>query len=84
MGSDQPVVLMDALRLAEKLIGKKAKIEYRPRHPADILVTWANIEKAKQLLGWRPRIGLSEGMTKLVKWYEDNREWVKDVPTYSL
>jgi len=27
---------MDAIRLVEELVGKKAKIEYRPRHPADV------------------------------------------------
>ena len=36
LGSDQPVVLIDAIRLVEELVGKKAKIEYKPRHSADV------------------------------------------------
>ena len=43
LGSDQPVVLMDAIRLVEELVGKRATLEYKPRHPADVLATWAHI-----------------------------------------
>ncbi len=51
LGSDTPIVLMDAIRLVEDLAGKRASIEYKPRHPADVLATWADIEKAERLLG---------------------------------
>ena len=57
LGSDQPVVLMDAIRLVEELVGKRANIEYKPRHPADVLATWADISKAEELLALRPGSG---------------------------
>jgi len=47
LGADQPVVLMDAIRLVEDLVGKKATLEYKPRHPADMLATWVDIGKAE-------------------------------------
>lgn len=81
LGSDQPVVLADAIRLVEELVGKKAQIEYRPRHPADVLATWADISKAKLLLDWRPQTKFQEGVAQLVNWYQENREWAKDVTT---
>ena len=81
LGSDTPVVLMDAIRLVEELVGKKAEIEYAPRHPADVLATWADIGKAERLLGWRPRCTFREGMTCLISWYRENREWARDVTT---
>ncbi|HUT14818.1 MAG TPA: GDP-mannose 4,6-dehydratase [Anaerolineae bacterium] len=81
LGSDAPIVLMDAIRLVEDLAGKRASIEYKPRHPADVLTTWANIEKAEQLLGWRPMTRFDEGVRRAVNWYEENREWAKDVVT---
>lgn len=85
LGSDQPVVLVDAIRLVEKLVeklvGKKANIEYRPRHPADVLATWADIDKAERLLGWRPETGFEGGVAQLVTWYQANRDWAKDVTT---
>ena len=81
LGSDTPVVLMDAIRLVEELVGKKANIEYRPRHPADVLATWANIGKAERLLEWRPQSTFREGVARLVSWYRENREWARDVVT---
>ena len=50
LGSDEPIVIMDAIRLVEELVGKKAAIEHQPRHPADVLATWADIDKAERLL----------------------------------
>ena len=81
LGSDKPVVLIKALRLIEELLGKKATIDYKPRHPADVLATWANIEKANKLLGWQPEMIFEEGVRQLVDWYRENRSWVKEVDT---
>lgn len=81
LGSDEPIVLMDAIRLVEELVGKKANIEYKPRLPADVLSTWADIGKAERLLGWRPRVPFGEGVRNLVDWYQENREWARNVWT---
>jgi len=82
LGSDRPVVLMDAIRLVEELVGKKADIEYKPRHPADVLATWADIGKAERLLGWQPQMRFEDGVQQLVTWYQKNQEWAKDVATW--
>lgn len=79
LGSDRPVVLMDAIRLVEELAGKKASIVYKPRHPADVLATWADIGKAERLLGWRPQFPFEQGVWNLVEWYQENREWASKV-----
>lgn len=81
LGSDTPVVLMDAVHLVEELVGKKARIEYRPRHPADVMATWADISKAEQILGWRPRVSFQEGVARLVQWYQENQGWAKEIVT---
>ena len=81
LDSDEPIVLMDAIRLVEALVGKKANIEYKPRHPADVLATWADIGKAERLLGWRPQVAFAEGVEQLVTWYRDNRVWAREVTT---
>ena len=57
----------------------KAAIDNRVFHKADILETWADISKAKRLLGWEPKISFNEGLEKTIQWYEDNRSWVKDI-----
>lgn len=81
LGSDQPVVLMDAMRLVEDLLGEKARVEFRPRHPADVMATWADVGKAEHLLGWRPRTPFEEGVRRLVDWYQEERAWTRAVET---
>ena len=79
LGSDQPVVLMDLVRLVEELAGRQAILEFRPAHPADVPATWADIGRAEQLLGWRPRVSFREGVERLVDWYRDNRDWAREI-----
>ena len=54
-GGRNPVSLNTVISKLEELIGKKAKIEHKAFHIADIKETWADIIKAKQLLGWEPK-----------------------------
>jgi UDP-glucuronate 4-epimerase len=82
LGSDESIVLNDAIRLVEELVEKKAAIEHRPRHPADVLATWADISKAEKLLNWWPRFTFREGVAQLVGWYQENQEWAKKVSTW--
>ena len=81
LGSDEPVVLMDAIRLIERLLDKEAQLEHKPRHAADVMATWADIGKAERLLGWRPQVSFEEGIGQAVKWYRENRDWARDVVT---
>ncbi|MEM2615524.1 MAG: GDP-mannose 4,6-dehydratase [Thermoplasmatales archaeon] len=81
LGSDRPVVLIEAIRFIENLVGKKAQIVFEPRHSADTFVTWADIKKARTVLNWEPITKFQDGLQQLVNWYKENREWAKDVPT---
>ena len=82
LGSDQSVKLRDAITLAEKLLDKKAKIEYQPGNPADVPVNPADVTKAKKLLDWEPRVDLEAGLAKTVEWYLENRRWAKELVTH--
>jgi nucleoside-diphosphate-sugar epimerase len=72
---------MDALRLIEKIVGQPAKIEHRPAHKADVRATWANITRAKELLGWQPQISHEQGIENSVQWYKDNRDLASQLET---
>ncbi|MEX2300370.1 MAG: SDR family NAD(P)-dependent oxidoreductase, partial [Bryobacterales bacterium] len=61
LGSDRPMVLMEALKLIERLVGKKANIDYQPFHKADIHATWADITAAREKLGWEPQVSHEQG-----------------------
>lgn len=78
-GGNNPISINYTIEFAENYLGKKAKIENKPFHKADIMETWANIDKAKNLLGWSPTVGLDEGLTKCLDWYIENKSWLKDV-----
>jgi UDP-glucuronate 4-epimerase len=81
LGSDRPVNLQNLIALVEELVGRRAVIERRPRHRADVQATWADINKATRLLGWRPESSLREGMAQLVDWYRRERAWACNVDT---
>lgn len=78
-GGQNPISLNTVISGIENRLGKKAAIDNRVFHKADILETWADISKAKRLLGWEPKISFNEGLEKTIQWYEDNRSWVKDI-----
>ncbi len=79
LGSDRPVSLLRLIELLEGLVGRRARIEHRPSHPADVPATWADISKAKRLLGWEPRTPLEAGLQRVVEWYTENREWARGI-----
>ncbi len=79
LGSDHPVPLNRVIAIIEELVGKKAKIVYKPKHPADVPATCADISKARTLLGWEPRMPLEEGLKLVVDWYRVNRQWAKAI-----
>ncbi len=79
LGSDQPVPLMEVVRLVERIVGRPARVEHRPPHPADVPATWADITKARRLLGWAPEVSLEEGFRRLVDWYMACRTWASGV-----
>ena len=81
LGSDKPVVLMEVIRLIERLVDRTAKIDFKPRHPADVMATWADIGKAGKILGWRPQTKFEDGVRNLVAWYRDNRTWAREIRT---
>ena len=81
LGSDRPIVLNDAIQLVEQLVGRRASVRYQERHPADVEATWADVSKARRLLGWRPETDFADGVGQLVEWYRENRDWAKDIVT---
>ncbi len=79
LGNDNSVELLYVINLIESLLGKKAVITFAPRHPADVMTTWADIEKSKARLHWSPRTTIEDGIEKTVRWYLDNRDFVRSL-----
>ncbi len=78
-GGKNPISLKEIIKKIEKLLGKKANIQYLQPNKADMKETWADISKAKKLLDWEPEINIDEGLKRTVKWYLGNKDWLKDI-----
>ncbi|MCK4906411.1 MAG: SDR family NAD(P)-dependent oxidoreductase [Spirochaetes bacterium] len=78
-GGNNPVELNEVIKTIENLLGKKAVIDEKPFQAVDMKSTWADISKAKKLLDWQPVIDLNDGLENTVKWYLENKDWLKDL-----
>ena len=79
LGNSHPHDLAEVISLVERFLGKKAKIKQLPFQKTDMKATWADIGKARKLLGWEPQVSLEEGLRKTVEWYLSNKGWAKDI-----
>jgi UDP-glucuronate 4-epimerase len=81
IGGHEVITINDSIKLIEELSGKKANVQYGPPNLADMFTNWADVSKAKKLLGWEPRVGLREGVKKLIDWYAAERSWASGILT---
>jgi len=69
LGNSHPVRLAELIARLETATGKKALQQRLPDQPGDVPITWANIDKAKRLLGYSPRMSMEQGLRNFVAWY---------------
>jgi nucleoside-diphosphate-sugar epimerase len=81
LGGHETISINQMIAMLEELTGRKANLQSHPAHRADILANWADIGKARRLLGWEPQTDLVDGMKQLVDWYRAERSWAKEVAT---
>jgi UDP-glucuronate 4-epimerase len=72
LGNSNPVLLSDFIATIEKSLNKKANIIKKPIPKGDVLLTYADIHKAKKLLNYEPKTTIKEGISKFVEWYKKN------------
>jgi nucleoside-diphosphate-sugar epimerase len=81
LGGHETIKINKLVKIIEEKIGRKAQIEFRPAHPADVRENWANVEKAEELLGWQPEVNLKDGIANLIAWYKSERIWACQINT---
>lgn len=81
LGGHEVITINDLVKLVEDVVGKKAVIQYGPPDLADMRSNWADVSKARTLLGWEPQYTMRAGIEKLVEWYNTERDWAKDILT---
>ena len=72
LGESRTVALEELVSLIEKELGQQAVIDRRPLQPGDVPQTFADITKARQLLGYNPQTQIEDGIRKFVEWFRLN------------
>ena len=72
LGRGEPVRMADFVALVERLVGKQAIMETPPAPASEPPITYADISKARRLLGYTPQVPVEEGMRRFWDWYKEN------------
>ncbi len=69
LGNSQPVALSGVVSRIEAALGLKARLNHLPDQLGDVPITYADIGKARRLLGYSPQVTFSVGIERFVKWF---------------
>src|SRR6266567_4289748 len=69
LGESRTVELRELISLLEKALGRRAEIDWQPMQPGDVPQTFADISKARRLLGYDPKMQIEEGIQGFVEWF---------------
>ena len=71
LGSGETIQLRELIELIGKITGKKINIEHLVNQAGDVPITYANITRIRELLGYEPEVSIEDGIRKFVEWYKD-------------
>lgn len=71
IGNGNPISLANLVAELQKAMGIEATIDWQPEQPGDVPHTHADITRAAELLGWRPRVPITDGLKRFAQWYTD-------------
>ncbi len=72
LGNSVPVKLDWLADTIGNKLGKHVNKRYLPAQQGDVEYTYADISKAQKLLGYKPKVGIEEGIDRFIKWYRNN------------
>jgi UDP-glucuronate 4-epimerase len=76
LGESRTSSLDELVSLLEESLSRKARIERLPDQPGDVPVTYADVSKARRILGYDPQVPVEEGIRRFVQWLERNVQGV--------
>jgi UDP-glucuronate 4-epimerase len=68
LGNDNAVTLDEMVDALARAIGVEPKLDRLPMQPGDVDITWADISKARDVLGYDPKTPFTDGISKFVEW----------------
>lgn len=77
IGGSNTIDVKGLIELIESALGIKAAVRYGEVMPGDVPITYADVTKARELLGFSPKVRIEEGVERYVKWYLERRSRLK-------
>jgi UDP-glucuronate 4-epimerase len=71
LGRGNPVENLDFVHTLERLLDREAIIVDTPSPASEPLITFADVSKARQLLGYEPKVDVEEGLSRFIHWMRD-------------
>lgn len=71
IGNEQPIELLDYIRVLENCLGRKAKMEMLPLQPGDVPDTEADARALEEVIDYKPLVSVEEGVKRFVDWYRE-------------
>ena len=76
LGNSKPVKLMYFIELLERYLGRTVKKNLLPMQEGEVVVTYADLRKSRELLDYNPKVSIEEGLRRFCNWFLENREWI--------
>ena len=73
IGSGEEITILELAKLVKELTDSDSEIEFYPLPTDDPIRRKPDITKAKMLLHWEPKVGLEEGLRKMIEWFKEKR-----------
>jgi UDP-glucuronate 4-epimerase len=71
LGGAETTRLSDLVAWIAQELGVEAEIEHLPDQPGDVPITYADVTKAGEILGYAPKVPIREGLRRFVEWYRE-------------
>jgi len=71
LGEHHTTSLRELISLIGQHLGREVQVDEKPMQPGDVLITYADVSKARELLGYNPRFSMDEGIKRFVAWYRE-------------
>ena len=76
-GPENTLSLLQLVNMLEVILQRKIPVKFAPPRPGDQKVYVSNIQKIGRELGWKPKVGVKEGVERMVKWVEENIDQIR-------
>ena len=71
LGNSRPIPLRELIAEIAQGLGVTPTIEHLPHQPGDVTLTWADLSRARETLGYDPQVGLEDGLRRTIEWMRD-------------